>query len=360
MRSAFIPGATLHCDARVAIVLAGMLFMVSVPGALKAAPIDTFHNLSCTESECHPSDHSDPSVISHPSFLEQWCDRCHVDHSSSNEMLLKLDRGELCQQCHATSETEGHSVVHPPGGGTCVDCHSPHQSSVRHLLRNEEMLKDCAQCHEGDLREAADKPFRHRFFTPQTECASCHYAHRGAETGYMRENLGETCLTCHDMNIRVDGRALENIGTEIRTAPHVHQPLRDNACHECHTPHGSVQPSLLREDYPAGNYAAYDRANYQLCWKCHDAQIVESSETTTATDFRNGSQNLHSLHVLQSKRGRACHLCHSAHASERPHLIRSTMTFGSWSGDFGFEASANGGTCTTACHRPREYNRSAR
>ena len=322
-----------------------------------AAPLDSFHQKTCTTSECHPVREA-PGLISHPSFLEEWCDRCHTDHASTTPMLLSAEPNELCLQCHTKTETHERSVVHPPGGDNCVACHSPHQSTVSHLLREESMLLDCARCHAEDLKAASEKPFRHRFFNPQTECASCHYAHQGGETGYLRENLGETCLTCHDMSIKVEGRHLERVGQVIRESRHVHPPLKEDACHACHTPHGSMQSSLLRDDYPAGNYARYERENYNLCWSCHDPNLVEATETVDSTGFRHGTTNLHAVHVLQSKRGRACHTCHSPHASERPHLLRESTTFGSWVGEFQFTPLPDGGNCTTACHRPKEYIRS--
>jgi predicted CXXCH cytochrome family protein len=342
-----------------AALLASLALLLASTNPANAAPFDELHGKTCTSAGCHPQDLGTPGVISHPSFLEGWCDRCHTDHTQSTPMLLKADPAELCLQCHEKTETHERAVQHPPGGQTCVDCHSPHQGSVRHLLRDEDMLLDCSRCHAEDLAEAQAKPFRHRFFNPVSECGSCHYAHQGSEGGYLRENLGETCLTCHEMSIRVEGRNLESVGQVIQKATNVHQPLKDFACHACHTPHGSLQPSLLRDDYPAGNYASYQRENYQLCWNCHDAGLVESAETRADTGFRDGSRNLHSLHVMQSKRGRACHICHSAHASERSHLLRETIRFESWDGDFLFDELPEGGRCTTACHRPMEYDRSS-
>jgi hypothetical protein len=72
-----------------------------------------------------------------------------------------------------------------------------------------------------------------------------------------------------------------------------------------------MQSSLLSDNYPSGAYEKYQRENYGLCWKCHDSALVEASQTTTATKFRNGDVNLHQVHVQKFKRGRACHLCHT-------------------------------------------------
>lgn len=327
--------------------------------ALNNEPIDSHFDRSCTSEGCHAMPHDEPDLIRHPSFLERWCHHCHTDHSSDTEMLLVAPPEQLCLSCHGESETADHGPLHPPGSGDCTECHSPHQSSVRHLLLDEELLLSCSECHEEDLQRAADRPFQHRHFDPRAECGSCHYAHRAGEDGlYLRRNLGETCLTCHDMNIRARGRRLENVGFEIRNAPFVHEPLREDLCHACHTPHGASQSSLLRENYPAGSYTQYRRENYSLCWTCHDSGMVETPRTRDATGFRHGSVNLHNIHVTQAGRGRACHLCHTAHASERPHLLRERITFGAWDSEFGFEPLPDGGTCVTACHREAEYRRS--
>ena len=342
------------------LVCVGLLFSGLAPSPFSsAAPVDTYHGQSCTTSDCHPARHDQPGLISHPAYLEEWCDRCHTDHSSSEEMLLRATPGELCLQCHTETETHEHTVLHPPEAGSCVDCHDPHQSTIRHMLRSEEVLRQCAECHEEDLQRAARLPYHHRFFDARAECGSCHHAHRPGEDGaYLRAGVGQTCLTCHDMTILSDGRPLENVGLALRRASFVHEPLREKACDACHTPHGSVQPSLLREGYPAGSYEQYDRERYSLCWTCHDSALVETPRSAQATGFRDGTRNLHNLHVLSADRGRACHLCHTAHVSERPFLLRETIQFRQWASDFQFEVLPNGGTCTTACHRTETYSRS--
>lgn len=355
---------TASLGVRAALVLTAMLALALLlvpPFTSGAAPVDALHDKSCTTSDCHPGRSDEPGLISHPSFLEQWCDRCHTDHTGEAEMLLLAEPAELCLQCHDESETRGHTVIHPPDSGDCTTCHDPHQSTFRHLLREESHLRQCSECHADDLAAAMEKPYHHRFFDPTAECGSCHYAHRsGADGAYLRANLGETCLTCHDMPITKDGRRLENVGLAIRTAPVVHAPLEEQACHTCHTPHGSMQSSLLRENYPAGNYDRYRRETYSLCWTCHDPQLVEATRTSQETRFRDGTRNLHNVHVLQFNRGRACHLCHTAHVSERPHLLRESVSFGEWDSDFLYESLPDGGSCSTACHRPMEYRRSAR
>jgi predicted CXXCH cytochrome family protein len=169
--------------------------------------------------------------------------------------------------------------------------------------------------------------------------------------------VGESCLTCHDLPIKIGTRTLENIAERLRTAPVVHGAMREGSCPVCHTPHGSVQPSLLREGYPAGNYESFEADHYALCWHCHSQQLVMNVNGAGVTKFRNGELNLHRVHVVQLKRGRACHLCHEPHVSDPPHLIRTHVTFGSWNAPLIYKATPEGGSCQTPCHDTKTYVR---
>jgi len=342
---------------RLAVALVAVL-SVAAP-VLGVAPVDSRFDKSCTTAECHPMPSVPDGAIDHAPFLEQWCDRCHTDHSASGKGLLSAPEPQVCLACHAQVETREGALAHPAGGGDCTQCHDPHRSPVRHLLRNDDLLMGCVGCHAQDLAREREKPHHHSYFDPEKECGSCHYAHANSADHHLRPDVGETCLTCHDMAIQVQGRKLENVGAELRASRVLHKPAVDGQCQACHTPHGSVQPSLLKDDYPAGDYQRYERANYALCWQCHDPALAETASTRTATRFRDGDTNLHFVHVARIGKGRACHLCHTPHAAERSHLLRETMRFGAWNGTFDYRQTPEGGSCATACHRLKQYERSA-
>jgi predicted CXXCH cytochrome family protein len=171
------------------------------------------------------------------------------------------------------------------------------------------------------------------------------------------ENLEESCLTCHDLPIRVDGRSLENVAEAMRVSKVVHPAMIEKGCQTCHTPHGADQPSLLRQGYPAGMYEAYKTSDFQVCWQCHDAGLAESADGYRATRFRDGPTNLHRVHVVEMKRGRACHICHTAHASEIPYLLRETIRFKQWDAPMELTLTDDGGSCATPCHAERAYRR---
>lgn len=295
--------------------------------------------------------------VLHLPYLEGNCLACHEDHRSTAKGLLKPDGNRVCLACHTGLETVpgGRDLVHPPKAGACIDCHNPHQSPVRNLIRSDEQLLACAQCHKDFLEAAARLPYRHQFFAPQGRCGQCHYAHQKSANKYLRPDVGQSCLTCHDLPIQTTGLAIGNIAGRLRTEPVVHGAIKQGSCPACHTPHGSDQPSLLLSGYPAGNYDVYRTDQYALCWKCHSNAIVESPAQAAKTGFRTDTLNLHHVHVAQLKRGRACHLCHEAHAASQPHLMRRAVPYGRWMSPLEWSPLPDGGRCLTPCHKEREY-----
>lgn len=141
---------------------------------------------------------------------------------------------------------------------------------------------------------------------------------------------------------------------------YLHGPLRDGECLACHLTHakGKLPSSILHGTIPAGSYATYTRAQYSACFKsCHDPTLVEEQETSTATAFRNGDDNLHYRHVAKLRRGRSCRLCHEAHGASNAPLISNFMLYGQQRLTLKFEETENGGKCATSCHVSVEYSR---
>lgn len=335
------------------------VFAATPPEPL-VADFDSKHQQTCISVGCHSVDLVGTGVR-HLPYLEGRCMACHTDHASSSPGLLKEGGDRLCLTCHTeiTLEAETSRMAHPKTEDSCVSCHDPHESRILHLLKNEELLLGCASCHSDFLQQSHDQPFRHDFFDPEKQCGACHYAHSRGEKKHLREDVSESCLTCHSLGIQIEGRRLENVGRQMREATYVHEAMKGGeSCPTCHTPHGSVQASLLLAGYPAGSYSSYSHDNYNLCWQCHDPGLVENSQPRGVTQFRVGDEtNLHRVHVLELRRGRACHVCHTGHSGEVPHLLRTEITFQQWNAPLRFESLPDGGRCETPCHRPMEYRR---
>jgi predicted CXXCH cytochrome family protein len=333
-------------------------YSASEQGFLLVADVDRRYDKTCISAGCHPVE-ATGSILDHPPYLEGACLNCHLDHSSTVGNLLRRPMNDVCLKCHTSVELDPktHQLTHPPNTRNCTDCHNPHQSRVRNLLRSDAQLGICVKCHENVLEAAKKMPYRHKYFDPVNECGYCHYAHRLRAQNYLRDNVTESCLTCHDLPIQEDGRRIEDVGKVLREAKEIHGGKQILPCPTCHTPHGSDQPSLLRPGYPAGAYEVYNSDKYALCWQCHDAALVESVQGKGATDFRDKDVNLHRIHVVELRRGRACHICHEPHASDRPHLLRTRLIFQKWNAPFGYDQLPDGGRCDTPCHRPKEYQR---
>lgn len=321
--------------------------------------IDPHYQKTCLTAGCHESK---PAVglMVHPPYLEGKCLACHLGHDSEEPGLLKPAFEDGCVDCHGEVQTAGSHAsrpAHPPLNASCSECHAPHTSPQRALLREAPTLNDCAMCHSGTLRDDDAKPHRHARFEAMNQCGECHAVHAGSDDAFIRKDISQTCTSCHRLSIRSGDRNLENIAERIKAAPVVHGAIEQGGCAACHTPHGSISPKLLRTGYPAGPYAAYQRESYNVCWACHDPQLVEAEGSQAPTAFRDGEVNLHRTHVVDLEKGRACHLCHRTHGTEAMHLVRDEISFNRWTGPLVWEPTVDGAVCTTVCHRELSYKR---
>ena len=337
------------------------LLLLGFPQQMRAqmsADMDSHYEQTCINSDCHPVEVGG-TIPKHIPYLEGECLECHTDHSAPEGEMLKVTGDQMCLECHTEIELSesGSNPIHPPGDKQCLACHDPHESRVRNLVRSEDILHQCAECHAEFLEKGRQMAYRHDYFDPVDECGSCHYAHRRSQEKYLHEDVTQSCLTCHDMTIELKERMLENVGGEMTEATFVHGAMKEEGCPTCHTPHGSSQSSLLLPGYPAGKYQVYKREDFALCWQCHNPEIVEKRGGSGITNFRSAETSLHRVHVLQLKRGRACHTCHAAHAAEVSHLLRPVVRFKEWTAPLEFEQTQHGGTCISPCHRAKSYNR---
>jgi predicted CXXCH cytochrome family protein len=145
--------------------------------------------------------------------------------------------------------------------------------------------------------------------------------------------------------------------TLLADNPELHGPVADKDCSACHNPHGGENFRLLNHEYPAQFYSAFDPKLYALCFECHEETIVTKAETTTLTQFRNGSTNLHFVHVNKADRGRTCRACHDVHAAKQKHQLRDGVPYGSkgWILKLNYTKTPNGGSCEKTCHESRSY-----
>lgn len=305
-------------------------------------------------AECHDMEMTE-GTIKHKPVAEGSCTGCHDPHQSDNSALMISEKPGLCMQCHTKESLEaGMETIHYPFEDDCSNCHSTHSSEQNGLL-NERMPDLCYMCHDmqSAIEEAA---VVHKVIHEGKACSNCHSPHASGQGMLLRKEGKDMCLDCHSKPIETDERILANIGQFLKEGMHIHGVIALDGCIICHSPHTSDNALLLNGTFPQGMYAEASAENFDLCFSCHDAELMEAIATTTATNFRNKEQNLHYFHI-RGEKGRNCNLCHNVHGSQSEHLIADKVWFGDWEMPMIFQSDENGGSCLTGCHAEKIYRR---
>lgn len=310
--------------------------------------------------KCHDDNFSDLEHIHGPVGLGR-CTFCHNPHASEQNALLREEPTKLCITCHAEfikgldESPFVHSTVREKG---CLSCHAPHGSNFPNLLISEPQ-SFCFSCHPDVEKKFYNSRSKHSGLYLDKQCGTCHVSHYSQYKALLINNEMDLCLGCHGPNPAVSSYSPKNIAREIERKEYIHGPIANKNCTGCHSQHGSQNDYLLKGQYPSSFYLPYDPDKYELCFLCHDKELLTAPQTSNSTNFRNGDQNLHFVHVAIEKKGRTCRSCHSSHASDGPKLInRSGAAFGTWTMSIAFSLTETGGSCTPGCHRELSYDRS--
>lgn len=274
------------------------------------------------------------------------CNVCHDPHASAEVHQLLAPPSEICLGCHEEqSDIPGRRHQHPPVADACVTCHNPHSNDAAFLLAKDSPGL-CYDCHE-DIAGAMNLEHQHAPVAAG-ECEKCHDVHGSANPKLFPRPQMELCLSCH-----------EEMSEYLAENDVKHGPIKDGDCSACHAPHGSSEFRILKKYFPEEFYMPFDAENYAICFDCHNRDIATDMETTTLTDFRDGTSNLHFLHVNKEVKGRSCKACHEAHASVQEKHVRESVPFGKmdWALPIEFTKLEDGGSCVVGCHAPKEYHR---
>jgi DmsE family decaheme c-type cytochrome len=269
---------------------------------------------------CHADEHrrfnatAMGKAMAHPRTPDEslGCEACHgpgkvhVDAGGGKDTIpvrftkdsknTVAEQNSACSQCHARSmQLFWTGSPHQSRGMACVDCHQVHQE-VRTSLSDEarfnapltenRSLKQmqpelCLRCHQmrrAQLQRSSHMPYREGKVT----CTSCHNPHGSPNPSQLRQStVNENCLSCH---------------TE-RRGPFLweHPPVMEN-CANCHEAHGSSNPQLLKMRMP------------RVCDSCHVASRHPTTPTllNSVRDFNRGCTNCHSaIHGSNNPSGNA-------------------------------------------------------
>lgn len=312
-------------------------------------------------NQCHKDVVAGKKMV-HGPVAAGACEACHQPHAAPYPKLLVAPGKQLCLNCHKemSDQLKTARVVHKPvAEGECSQCHDPHASDyVKQTKAPTAQL--CTSCHEHDAIKQAitDSKYKHSIVTADQACLNCHTAHGGSMAKLMKNEPVKVCLNCHAKEIKVDSTRTVASVAEIADPQQIkHGPIQNGNCSGCHKVHGSDISRLLAKEYPNTFYQPFELEKYDLCFSCHDKQLVLLDKTKGLTGFRDGDRNLHYVHVNIADRGRTCRACHETHASRQPLHIRDSVPYGKWKLPIGFEKTATGGSCSPGCHRPYGYDR---
>lgn len=207
------------------------------------------------------------------------------------------DRNEACLSCHQ-KDSKRHlwaGSAHEAADVACSNCHQVHAAhdKVRDKRTQPEV---CFACHK-EQRALANKPSHHPVLEGKVVCSDCHNPHGSAGPKLMkRDSVVETCYACH----------MEKRGPFV----HNHRPVSDD-CSNCHMPHGTVADSLLKARPPL------------VCYQCHSghgtpgvAGVAPSVNNVTGASISNGTSPKANTNIEQA---RGCLNCHTEiHGSNNP------------------------------------------
>lgn len=304
--------------------------------------------------ECHDIDLSENTNIHAPIELD-GCLSCHDAHQSDNSFLLVEDKSKICATCHDNIEAEKQAeFLHAPFDDDCSNCHNPHSSKESFLL-NSSTPDLCFTCHDDISSQIKESKNIHKVSGSKIECQKCHSPHSSSHNKILKEEQDVLCLNCHNKKIDTETKQIDNIKEKLNNAKYKHAPIEEG-CVVCHNPHASDNTALLNGAFPEGEYTKASVESFELCFNCHDTDLLEKEFSSTATNFRNGEQNLHFTHINGDK-GRNCNICHDVHASKNKFLIKKRVNFGTWNMPMNFILHENGASCRTGCHTERKYTR---
>lgn len=209
-----------------------------------------------------------------------------------------------CIACHQSDSKRSHwaGSTHESRDVSCTNCHSIHVGKDKVLSKATE-FEVCFACHK-EQRAQVNRPSHHPVLEGKVACSDCHNPHGSTGPSLVkRDNIRDTCFQCH----------AEKRGPFV----HNHQPATE-ACTICHNPHGTVVESMLKVRPPF------------LCHECHTPhggfipQVIGSQvpglKPTTPNGLGKGTTNV--------TQGRACLNCHTeVHGSNNPSATNPTPQF---------------------------------
>src|SRR5665647_537450 len=270
------------------------------------------------------------------------------------------NRDAVCTKCHDESETKPilsifatkHGVKGDPRTPTCQACHGESEAHVKNaegkstrpapdirfgtkrgttgsyaVSEPKEQNTACLSCHDKDKNRARWDGGPHN--ANDLACASCHTLHAKNDKVRDRQTQPEVCFACHK-----EQRA--------QSIKYSHHPIQEGkvVCSDCHNPHGSGGPKLLKKNTVT-----------ETCYTCHaDKRGPFLWEHQPATEDCTNCHTPHGSNITPLLKSRAPFLCDECH--DGPHNSQAPYA--------GNVAGIQGGlTATTTANKTIAPNTSA-
>ncbi len=231
--------------------------------------------------------------------VAKTCESCHGPGSKHAESLsaaeirnpAKVSPAEAdrtCLTCHRNQPTNAGRLEasHARNAISCTACHAIHTHGAQGLNQGlvarkpAEVNAQCQSCHI-DVKTAFAQPFKHRVPENAMTCVDCHNPHGSLKPGLMRMASANEpgCFKCH--------------GDKRGPFTFEHAPVREEGCQSCHVAHGSANAKMLiRQEVRL------------VCLECH-ANLPSQPRQNAVSGVVPPA-----FHDLTSPRYRNCTICH--------------------------------------------------
>ncbi len=344
---------------------AGFLFLfLPSPLSAQTSIVNTKHNLSV----------SGPGPYKALSET-RICLFCHAPHNARIQAPLWNREDSVTSYLTYKSSTLTPGLVSQPNGSTklCLSCHDGTIALGNVVSLNSEIsmasgrryLQSGSGCLGTNLRDdhpvsfsyAASKGGTGQGFrlpsmvTPpvrldskgMVQCTSCHDPHKDMHGMFLRTEKrgGKLCLSCHDplgwtSSAHRNSTAGWN-GAGLNPWPKAaYTTVEENACENCHTPHGGNHPERL----------LVFSAEEENCLRCHNGNVASKNiQADISKPYAHNPASWNGVHdpaenPLTMARHVECQDCHNAHYAH-PGEVEAPGVPGPLEGVSGIDSSGN-------------------
>ena len=165
------------------------------------------------------------------------CVTCHdsddlPDMSRSAHGFTADKRAPDCISCHGASDAHAHNRR---PAGVSERPHPDRMFTKKSTTPANERSAACLACHNKDAKRALWAGSQHD--AADIACNSCHKIHGNSDKVLSKATQTDVCYTCH-----------KEQRTQMNRPSHHPVPEGKMSCSDCHNPHGSAGPKLVKRD----------------------------------------------------------------------------------------------------------------